>query len=138
MKRILVADDVVDIRKLIRVSVGGAYEVVEAENGVRALQLIREYRPSLVLLDIMMPGEVDGLQVLDVIRSDARLKHIPVILVTARGQATDCDLGMSRGADAYFIKPFSPGLLLTSIEALTQTNRDERPVSVPAPLFAPI
>ena len=136
MKTILVVDDLLDIRKLIRITIGDAYEVVEAENGAMALQLIRHHHPCLVLLDIMIPGEMDGLQVLDAIRADAELKATPVIMVTARGQAKDCDLGMSRGADAYFIKPFSPALLFDSIKALTQTHPGER--LAPAVVVVPI
>ena len=125
MKTILVVDDQIDVRKLIRITLGGAYEVLEAESGETALQLIRRRHPCLVVLDIMMPGAVDGLQVLDAIRADTELKTTPIIMVTARGQAKDYDLGMSRGADAYFIKPFSPALLLNGIKALTQAHSGE-------------
>ena len=126
MKTILVVDDLIDIRKLIRITVGNAYEVLEAEAGMTALQIIRNHKPCLVLLDIMMPGEMDGFQVLDAIRADPELKATPVIMVTARGQANDYDRGMSRGANAYVIKPFSPALLLDTIKALTQAIRYER------------
>jgi CheY-like chemotaxis protein len=61
-----------------------------------------------VLLDVMMPGEVDGLQVLDAIKSNPQTKDILVAMVTARGQVADGDDARKRGADAYFIKPFSP------------------------------
>ena len=126
MKTILIVDDLIDIRKLIRVTLSGAYEVLEAKDGATALQLIRHHHPCLVVLDIMMPGEMDGLQVLDAIRADTELKTTAIIMVTARGQAKDYDLGMSRGADAYFIKPFSPALLLDSIKELTQAHWRER------------
>jgi len=118
MKTILVVDDHSDIRKLIRITIGNAYEVLEAEDGVAALQVVRLKRPDLVVLDIMMPGEMDGLQVLDAIRADAELKHTQVIMVTARGQAKDFETGMSRGANAYLIKPFSPIQLVNSIKEL--------------------
>ena len=125
-KTILVVDDLIDIRKLIRIAAGDAYNVLEAEAAVTALEIIRRHRPCLVLLDIMLPGEMDGLQVLDAVRADPDLEATLVILVTARGQATDYDLGMSRGADEYIIKPFSPALLLDRVKALTQANLDER------------
>jgi len=118
MKKILVVDDHSDIRKLIRITIGNAYEVLEAEDGVAALQVIHHHRPSLVVLDIMMPGEMDGLQVLDAIRADPDLKQTQVIMVTARGQAKDYEAGMSRGANAYLIKPFSPIQLVDSIKEL--------------------
>ena len=120
MKKILIADDHSDIRKLIRITIGNAFEVLEAEDGVTALQIARHQRPALVVLDIMMPGEMDGLQVLDAIRADATLKDIKVIMVTARGQAKDYETGMGRGANAYLIKPFSPIQLVNRIKELLQ------------------
>ncbi len=120
MKKILIADDHSDIRKLIRITIGNAFEVLEAEDGVTALQIARHQRPALVVLDIMMPGEMDGLQVLDAIRADATLVDTQVIMVTARGQAKDYEMGMSRGANAYLIKPFSPIQLVNSIKDLVK------------------
>ncbi|MCX7142963.1 MAG: response regulator [Proteobacteria bacterium] len=118
MKKILIVDDHSDIRKLIRITIGNSYEVLEAEDGMTALQIIRHHQPALAVLDIMMPGEMDGLQVLDAIRADPALKDMQVIMVTARGQAKDYEAGMSRGANAYLIKPFSPIHLVNSIKEL--------------------
>ncbi len=118
MKKILIVDDHSDIRKLIRITIGHAYEVLEAEEGMTALQIIRNQHPSLVVLDIMMPGDMDGLQVLDEVRADPSLQDIQVIMVTARGQAKDYETGMSRGANAYLIKPFSPIQLVNNIKDL--------------------
>jgi CheY-like chemotaxis protein len=64
--------------------------------------------PKGLLLDVMMPGEMDGLQVLDAIKADSQTRETLVAMITARGQAADHDEGRRRGADAYFIKPFSP------------------------------
>jgi DNA-binding response OmpR family regulator len=69
---------------------------------------VRKYHPVAVLLDVMMPGEIDGLQVLDAIKSDAKTKDTLVAMLTARGQQSYRDEANRRGADAYFIKPFSP------------------------------
>lgn len=118
MKKILLVDDHSDIRRLVRITLGKAYEVFEAEDGVTALGLARQHKPDLVVLDIMMPGDLDGLQVLDAIKADAQLGHTHVIMVTARGQSSDYDDGMRRGADAYFIKPFSPMQLVQSIKEI--------------------
>ena len=120
MKKSLIVDDHSDIRKLIRVIIGRAYDVIEAENGAMALDIIRDQRPCLVMLDIMMPGEMNGLQVLDAIRADAALKETKVVMVTARGQAADYGAGMNRGANAYLIKPFSASQLLDSIREFLQ------------------
>ena len=108
MKTILVVDDHPDIRRLLTISLGQDYEVLEAIDGTSALQAVRAYRPHAVLLDGMMPGGLDGLAVLDAIKSDPDLKSTLVVMVTARGQAEDQQAGLERGADAYFIKPFSP------------------------------
>ncbi|MEI7612582.1 MAG: response regulator [Betaproteobacteria bacterium] len=115
MPTILIVDDHSDIRRLLSITLGSSYSVLEAENGSAALALIRQEHPAVVLLDIMMPGALDGLEVLDAIRRDPLLKDTLVVLVTARGQSADYQIGQQRGADAYFIKPFSPLELLTWI-----------------------
>lgn len=108
MKKILIVDDHPDIRRLLSVTLGSEFEILEAHDGVSALRAVRSYRPQAVLLDIMMPGELDGLQVLDAIKSDPDLRSTLVAMVTARGQSADYRAGQEHGADAYFIKPFSP------------------------------
>lgn len=118
MDRILLVDDHSDIRRLVRITLGKSFEVLEAEDGSTALEIVRSQKPRLVVLDIMMPGEIDGLQVLNTIKSDPTLASTRVIMVTARGQAQDYDQGMKLGADAYFIKPFSPLQLVASIKEI--------------------
>jgi CheY-like chemotaxis protein len=107
-KKILVVDDNPDIRRLIHLTLTGQYEVIEAENGDTALKLLHQHMPDLVILDIMMPGGIDGLQVLETIKQSPELKQILVLMVTARGQVSDYEFGLKKGADAYFVKPFSP------------------------------
>lgn len=118
MIKVLLVDDHSDIRRLVRITLGRAFDVLEAEDGLLALEIVRDQKPDLVVLDIMMPGEMDGLKVLDAIKADPALSHIKVIMVTARGQAQDYEYGMQRGADAYFIKPFSPLQLVASIKEI--------------------
>jgi DNA-binding response OmpR family regulator len=118
MAKVLLVDDHSDIRRLVRITLGKTFEVLEAEDGTSALEIVRRQKPELVVLDIMMPGELDGLQVLDAIKADANLAATRVIMVTARGQAQDYDYGMQHGADAYFIKPFSPLQLVASIKEI--------------------
>lgn len=117
MKKILIADDHPEIRLLLSITLGRTYEVIQASDGTSALEAIRRERPDAVMLDIMMPGAMNGLQVLDAIKFDPLLKHTPVALVTARGQAVDYRAGLDHGADAYFIKPFSPLLVANWLRA---------------------
>lgn len=112
MHKILVVDDHLDIRKLMRITLDKEYLVIEAENGDSALDIIRHERPDLVLLDIMMPGKLDGLAVLEAVKGNPELNGTCVVMLTARGQVKDYEAGMLRGADGYFIKPFSPLQLL--------------------------
>jgi two-component system, OmpR family, phosphate regulon response regulator PhoB len=119
MKRILIVEDQADIRKLIRMTLEFEdYEIHEASEGTQGLHLARGVRPDLMLLDVMMPGEMDGLQVCQAIKSDANLKSIKVVLLTARGQARDREAGQAAGADEYLVKPFSPLQLIDVIEKL--------------------
>lgn len=115
MKKILLVDDHSDIRRLIRITLGKDFEVLEASDAASALEITRRFKPDLVVLDVMMPGEIDGLNALDAIKADPALINTRVVMVTARGQAKDYEDGMARGADAYYIKPFSPLQLVDCI-----------------------
>ena len=119
MKRVLIVEDQADIRKLIRMTLEfEPYEIHEAANGINGLQLAAEEVPDLILLDVMMPGEVDGLQVCARVRANPALRATRVVLLTARGQTQDRHAGQQAGADEYLIKPFSPLQLIETIERL--------------------
>jgi len=113
MTSVLIVDDHSDIRRLLSITLGKEFTVIEAEDGISALAAIRHHQPKAVLLDVMMPGEMDGLQVLDAIKADPITRNTLVAMVTARGQAADGDDACKRGADAYFIKPFSLSQVVT-------------------------
>ncbi|MFC3834109.1 response regulator [uncultured Deinococcus sp.] len=119
-RRILIVDDHADLRKLIRLTLLGTdYEVFEATSGDEALRRLRDVQPDLIILDVMMPGDLNGYQVCSRVKADPALRHITVILVTARAQAADLQKGEAAGADRYLIKPFSPMQLLDLVsEAL--------------------
>ena len=108
MTHILIVDDHSDIRRLLTITFVKEFDILEADDGVGAMDVRRRHHPMVVLLDVMMPGEMDGLQVLDAIKGDPKTRDILVGMVTARGQQTDSDDANKRGADAYFVKPFSP------------------------------
>ena len=122
MKRILITEDQADIRKLIHMPLEFEdYEIREAPDGMEGLRVAKEFHPDLMLLDIMMPGELDGLQVCRNIKADPVLKTIKVVLLTARGQVADRQAGKDAGADGYLIKPFSPLELIETLEGMLAT-----------------
>jgi len=119
MKRVLIVEDQTDIRKLIRMTLEFEdYEIHEASDGSFGLRLAGAVLPDLVLLDVMMPGDMDGLQVCRAIKTDQALRGIKVVLLSARGQARDLEAGKQAGADEYLVKPFSPLQLIDTIERL--------------------
>lgn len=119
-RKALIVDDQADIRKLILLTMEGEdFELHEADNGVDAWQKAQALRPAVVLLDVMMPGGLDGYQVCEKIKQDPTLQHATkVILLTARGQKTDIEQGQAVGCDAYLVKPFSPIELLDTVDRL--------------------
>jgi DNA-binding response OmpR family regulator len=117
--RILIVEDQVDIRKLIRMTLEfGDFEIHEAPDGESGLALAQSVRPHLMLLDVMMPGLLDGYQVCRRIKQDPELRGIQIIMLTARGQTADVSAGEQSGADAYLVKPFSPLELIDRVEAM--------------------
>lgn len=116
MKKVLIVEDQADIRELIRMSLELAdYEIHEAEDGDQGLQMINRIQPDLVLLDVMMPGSLDGLAVCKRVKSDPSKRRIKVVMLSARNQASDRQAGLSAGADDYLMKPFSPRQLMQSV-----------------------
>jgi CheY-like chemotaxis protein len=118
---VLIADDEPSMRLLVRATIeSDQYEVLEAADGDEAWAMIQQHKPSVVLLDIQMPGRT-GLEVLGMIRSDPGLAATRVIMLTAKALKVDQELGLTAGADLYLTKPFSPLDLLTRVdEALGQ------------------
>jgi DNA-binding response OmpR family regulator/cellulose synthase/poly-beta-1,6-N-acetylglucosamine synthase-like glycosyltransferase len=112
---ILCIDDEESIRKLVTTALRRAgYEVITANNGHEALERLREAIPDLIISDINMPG-MDGLSFLRELRSDASLKEIPLILLTALGDTADIEEGLNLGADDYLTKPFEMRELLARV-----------------------
>lgn len=119
MKRILIVEDQADIRKLIRMTLEFEdYQLHEASDGASGLGAAQAIQPDLVLLDVMMPGELGGLQVCRRIKGDSALAATKVVLLTARGQQKDREAGAQAGADDYLVKPFSPLQLIETLERL--------------------
>jgi DNA-binding response OmpR family regulator len=115
---VLVADDDDDIRDLVAFRLDRAgYEVLRASDGQQALDLAREHRPDLAVLDVMMP-KLTGYDVTRELRADSATSRIPVILLTARVQEADVARGFEAGADDYVKKPFSPQELKARVQAV--------------------
>ena len=118
-KVILVVEDQPDLRKLIRMTLDfGDYEVHEADNGVGGLRMAEGVKPNVVLLDVMMPGELDGYQVCERIKQDPALKHVMVVMLTARGQSRDREMAEKAGVSRFMTKPFSNAEVLTAVRDL--------------------
>ncbi len=111
---VLIADDEPSVRLLTRSVLSSDYTVVEAANGSEALKAAIKYKPSLILMDILMP-EMDGLQAVHELKSKPQTKEIPVIMLTAIDQRLNKKLSADLGANDYIIKPFHPQELLDSI-----------------------
>lgn len=113
---VLIADDEPSMRLLVRATIeSDQYQVLEASDGDEAWAMIKEHKPSVVLLDVQMPGRT-GLEVLAMIRSEPSLDATRVIMLTAKALKADIELGMTAGADLYLTKPFSPLDLLTRVD----------------------
>ncbi len=113
LPRILVVDDERPIRRFLRASLSGQYEVLEAASGEEALQAVANQRPELVILDLGLP-DVDGVEVTRRLREWTR---IPIIVVSVREQETDKIAALDAGADDYLTKPFGAGELMARIRA---------------------
>jgi two-component system phosphate regulon response regulator PhoB len=119
MKKILLIEDHADLRKLLRLTLEFEdCQITEATNGAIGLAAAMQSRPDVVLLDVMMPGALDGLEVCRRIKAAPELRHTRVVMVTARGHAADREAGLRAGADAYLVKPFSPLQVIETLQAL--------------------
>lgn len=119
MKRVLIVEDQPDIRRLIRMTLEfEPYEVHEAADGTAGLQLARQLRPDVLLLDVMLPGGLGGLAVCEQVRAEPGLNHTRVVLLTACGQPHDRDAGLRAGAHEYLVKPVSPLQLVETLDRL--------------------
>ena len=116
LRTVLIADDESAMRLLVNTTIESeSYRVIEAGDGDEAWALIKKHKPSLVLLDIQMPGR-SGLEILASIKGDPTLSGVRVILMTARALEADKTAGMAAGADFYLTKPFSPLELLARVQ----------------------
>ncbi len=126
-KRVLVVDDERSIRMLCRVNlIASGIDVLEADNGKDAVELVRRERPDLVLLDVMMP-DLDGFEVARRLAADPKTREIPIVFLTARAGEADRRLGEQLGGVGYVVKPFDPVKIGNLVEeVLTRIEQGER------------
>ncbi|NMK96289.1 response regulator, partial [Staphylococcus capitis] len=121
-QRILVVDDDASLAEMLTIVLRGeGFETAVVSDGTQALTAVRELRPDLVLLDLMLPG-MNGIDVCRVLRSDS---GVPIVMLTAKTDTVDVVLGLESGADDYIMKPFKPKELVARIRARLRRNDDE-------------
>jgi two-component system phosphate regulon response regulator PhoB len=134
MPRILVIEDEPDIQEVLEYNLRTAgYDVVSAVRGLDGLRLVREQRPDLVLLDLMLP-DIPGFEVCRAIRDNPATRALPVVMLTARQEEIDRVVGFEIGADDYVTKPFSVRELMLRIRAVLK-RREAPPLETPAVQF---
>ena len=117
MKKILVVDDQKEVRELVEVTLrSGDFQIFQAKSGQEAVEVAKKEKPDLVIMDIMMPGDIDGLEATRLIKDGFSTMDCQVIMLTAKGQSTDIIKGLGAGADGYCTKPFSSLDLIEKVE----------------------
>lgn len=123
--KVLVVEDEEDIQNLLFLNLESAgYKVLVTDNGYDGLKIAGQELPDLVLLDLMLP-QMDGLEFCRRLKSDARLRNIKVIMVTAKGEEVDRIVGFELGADDYVVKPFSIRELLLRVKAIIRRDGED-------------
>jgi len=118
MKKILIVEDEPDLRTLLKMHLEKAgFECIEAGDGIRALEKVKEQKPDLIILDLMLPN-LPGEQVCKEIKTGKETKNIPIIMLTAKDSDVDRIIGRVVGADAYLTKPCDMLILLENINKL--------------------
>lgn len=125
--KILIVEDQADLRKLMQITLElDDHELHEAGDAQAGWDAALTLQPDLVLLDIMMPGEMDGLDLCRRLKADPRTAATKVVLVSARGHRNDMQIGMDAGADDYLLKPYSPMRLIEVVAAMAPPAQSKR------------
>ena len=122
-EKILIADDEPHMLRLIEVSLRkGEFELTKAANGIEAVEIAAKEHPSLIVMDMVMPG-LDGLGALSRLKADEATRSIPIIILTARGHVMARQESEQSGAEMFLTKPFSPTELLTHARRIIESKR---------------
>lgn len=123
-EKILVVDDETDILTLLEYNLEKAgFKVISADDGPDAIDITKRERPDLIILDIMLPS-MEGTEVCKILKSGDATRHIPIIMLTAKGEEVDRVVGFELGADDYITKPFSPRELILRVKAVLKRGQD--------------
>ena len=123
-EKIFIVEDEPDILDVISYSLNReGFQVESSPNGAESIELLEQFKPDLILLDLMLPG-MGGLDVCRHLKNDELSKHIPIIMVTAKGEESDIVLGLGLGADDYISKPFSPRELIARIKSVLRRSKE--------------
>jgi two-component system phosphate regulon response regulator PhoB len=134
-EHILVVDDEEDILELVRYNLAKeGYRVTTVASGEEAMKSARSVQPDIILLDLMLPG-VDGLEVCRLLKRDPKTQHLPIIMLSAKGEEADIVTGLELGAADYITKPFSPRVLVARLRAVlrrraTDTISETTPLTI--------
>lgn len=129
-QKALIVDDEQAIVDLVRYHVEKeGLQCIEAKDGETALRIAREQKPTLLILDLMLPG-VDGLEICRMLRRDPSTSQIAIIMLTAKAEEVDRIVGLEMGADDYIVKPFSPRELVARVKAVLRRGREQTEVSL--------
>jgi len=121
-KKVLVVDDEKFVRELIKIKLGRCgLAVIEATNGVEAIETARSVKPDIILMDVMMP-KMNGFEACEKLKSDPDTARIPIVMLTARGEQANLEKGLSLGATDYMSKPFSPQKLAELVIEILQRS----------------
>ncbi len=130
--KILIVDDEPDIRDVLKITLEcEGFEVIEAKDGVEGLEKVHKTSPDLVILDYKMP-KMDGHEVCQILKKDILLRHMPIIMLTGKGETQDKIKGINAGADDYLVKPFDPQELVARIKMIVRRSTrdlDANPLS---------
>ncbi len=122
---ILVVDDEEDIQELVELHlVREGYDVCTAGSGEEALEVAQAKQPALTILDLMLPG-IDGLQVCQILKANAKTRNMPIIMLTAKSEESDVVTGLELGADDYITKPFSSKVLVARVRRVLRKTSDQ-------------
>jgi two-component system phosphate regulon response regulator PhoB len=127
---VLVVEDEVDVVDLVRYNLAKeGFSVLTAGDGLKGLEIARKNRPDVIVLDLMLPA-MDGYSVCRMLREDPEIEGVPILILTARGEASERVRGLEIGADDYLTKPFSPRELVLRVQALLRRSRSKSQVEV--------